>query len=83
MGRSGDCEGSHLVRSLTPRAAGPMLANARTSPKIPIRATVRWLASFDTYAAHSGEHDDRVLAVALAVWFGNLAHKGGRGPDLG
>ncbi len=24
----------------------------------------------DTYAAHSGEHDDLVLAVTLAVWFG-------------
>ena len=24
----------------------------------------------DTYAARSGEHDDLVLAVALAVWFG-------------
>ena len=27
----------------------------------------------DTYAARSGEHDDLVIAVALAVWFGNLA----------
>ena len=24
----------------------------------------------DTYAARSGEHDDLVMAVALAVWFG-------------
>ncbi len=28
----------------------------------------------DTYAARSGEHDDLVMAVALAVWF--------RGPRL-
>ena len=27
----------------------------------------------DTYAAHSGEHDDLLMAPALAVWFGNLA----------
>lgn len=26
-----------------------------------------------TYAAKAGEHDDLVMAVALAVWFGNLA----------
>ncbi len=24
----------------------------------------------DTYAAHSGEHDNLLLAVTLAVWFG-------------
>ncbi len=26
-------------------------------------------AGGDTYAARSGEHDDLVMAVALAVWF--------------
>ncbi len=26
----------------------------------------------DTYAAASGEHDDLVLAVALAVWFAEV-----------
>ena len=26
----------------------------------------------DAYAAHSGKHDDLVIAVALAVWFCEL-----------
>ena len=34
----------------------------------------------DTYAARSGEHDDLVMGVALAVWF---AGAGWRGPRKG
>ncbi len=29
----------------------------------------------DTYAAHSGEHDDLLLAVTLAVWFGTATRQ--------
>ncbi len=36
-------------------------------PLWPHRGPTRWRA---TYAARSGEHDDLVLAVTLAAWFG-------------
>ncbi len=31
----------------------------------------------ETYAAHSGEHDDLVLAVTFAVWFSSPRSKSG------
>ena len=55
----------------------------KVAKRLPLAAAlVRELQAFrvrltakgcDTYAAKAGEHDDLVMAVALAVWFGNLA----------
>ena len=53
-------------------AKGLPLAGALVSElqafRVPLTAKGR-----HTYAARSAEHDDLVLAVALAMWVGNLA----------